>query len=338
MSDATERTRDDELVRLVQAKESHRLLLLSKPNVIAMDIGQRVRDGQQTSEPVVTVYVSRKVDRSLLSEEQLIPPTLTIDGAEVHTDVREGEIDEPHVFVPRERPLHGGLSISAGGGTGTLGICLRPNDRNTYVLSCNHVLATSVPAVLGGNVIQPGALDGGTPTTDVIGTVSRVAPIDFGSTTINVGGVTVTIPNPNRVDAALALVRPDIEGNREIFWLGYPQQLLPVAPNIFKLLSLTNRRVCKMGRTTEFTTGIIQSAFFDVTVGPYQNGRNAFFTNQLRIVGENGQTFSERGDSGSVVIDYETREPLGLLFSGGGVHTNANRLYDVLTALRLDQM
>ena len=69
------------LLQLVRAKEAHRALLLSKPYVIGLDVGLRVRDGKTTDEQTIKVYVSRKMDRALLAKTDMIPTTLTIEWA-----------------------------------------------------------------------------------------------------------------------------------------------------------------------------------------------------------------------------------------------------------------
>ena len=63
---------------LIRAKEANEKLLLSKPHVIGLDVGYRIKGGRVTDERVVTVYVSRKVDKAELKKEHLIPRTLKI--------------------------------------------------------------------------------------------------------------------------------------------------------------------------------------------------------------------------------------------------------------------
>lgn len=55
----------NELEVVVRAKERNHLLLASRPNVIGVDVGYRARAGETTSERVVKVYVSQKIDRQL---------------------------------------------------------------------------------------------------------------------------------------------------------------------------------------------------------------------------------------------------------------------------------
>jgi hypothetical protein len=150
----------------------------------------------------------------------------------------------------------------------------------------------------------------------------------------------VNFPNPNYVDAALARIDgPNWAynvGNREIHWIGYPKPFSGLWSN-YELFELLGRRVCKMGRTTGFTIGKIISLWHDTWIGPYSNGQNAWFKNQIRIEGENGP-FAGPGDSGSLVVDFETAQPIGLLFSGGGNMTNANPIPSVMSRLNISQI
>ncbi len=334
---------------LIRAKEANRPLLRSKPYVIGMNIGYRIKGGRATDERVVTVYVARKVDPSRLAKEDLIPKTIKIGTQEVPVDVVEGQIPNPSIFTIRSRPLRGGSSIGlvTGFASGTGGVCVTLNDRNTYILSCNHVIAGENLTPIGTRIVQPSLGDGGNATNDAVATLSDFIPLDFGTTTITLPippFITVTFPNPNFVDAAIAqVINPNQfnVGNREIHWIGYPQMLLPQSGgwNWPQITSLLGRRVCKMGRTTEFTIGTISSLWLDTFVGPYDTGQRAWFEDQVQIIGANGP-FSRRGDSGSLIVDFETREPIGLLFAGmlDGSFTLANPIHEVLNRLQIPQI
>ena len=87
--------------------------------------------------------------------------------------------------------MHGGSSISnVGVPAGTLGVCVTLNDGRVYILSNNHVLSDNpVTATVGLDIVQPGISDGGNVTTDVVADLSRIVPIDFGTTVIIVLGI-----------------------------------------------------------------------------------------------------------------------------------------------------
>jgi hypothetical protein len=328
---------------LIRAKDANRLLLRSKPNVIGLDVGLRVKGGKVTKEKVVKVYVSRKIDKQLLPENDLIPSVLEIESTRVPVDVEESKIYQPIVFDSRVRPLIGGPSISPHNRwySGTLGVCVTLNDDNTYILSCNHVLADSNQLAIGTNIIQPSRQDGGHPVNDVVATLSDFVPLDFGTTTLTlalVGNPTVTMPNTNYVDAAIAQVNDAFNGaNREIHWVGYPEYYHDNLWTYTERQVLLGRRVCKMGRTTHYTLGEITSVSYDAWVGVYSNGHSAWFEDQIRIEGLHGK-FAAPGDSGSLVVDAETKRPLGLLFAARGNLALANRIDKVIRELDIPQI
>jgi hypothetical protein len=362
----------DDLLTIVRAKRANRLLLRARPNVIGLDIGFRSRQGEETQERVVKVYVSQKIDESFLSEWQRLPATVRINDREIGVDVEQRAIPHTTNFTLRDRPLRGGMSISLASDyhSGTLGICVKHSDGHAYILSNNHVLTRNRQTSLGVPVVQPSQPDGGFVPDDMVGVVTSFVPIDFGFTTITITPPVGTpeqiqVPNPNFVDAALAQlidVNPKIPqqiydsfnvGNRELHWIGYPRQLMRGRWSDEQKLLLLETRVCKMGRTTGFTSGVIASTSWDGYIDGYYDGK-AWFEDQITIVSDTpGQIFSAGGDSGSLVVTYETGEPptlalppairgtdpVGLLFAGTGTGTGyANPLDAVLDELAIDKI
>ena len=86
-------------------------------------------------------------------------------------------------------------------------------------------------------------------------------------------------------------------------------------------------RVKKSGRTTGFTTGAIQT--IDMTVQIDYDGPVATFHGQLLAT-----RMSQRGDSGSIVLDEQERV-VGLLFAGSEHVTIITPIDQVLQALRV---
>ena len=90
--------------------------------------------------------------------------------------------------------------------------------------------------------------------------------------------------------------------------------------------------VGKSGRTTQLTTGRIIDINATIRVN-YGGGRVALFQDQITIRGLSGD-FSAGGDSGSVIWTWNTsRNPVGLLFAGGGGLTFGNKMTRVVSAL-----
>jgi hypothetical protein len=68
----------------------------------------------------------------------------------------------------------------------------------------------------------------------------------------------------------------------------------------------------------------------DVNVG-YDFG-TARFVDQVIVIGDSG-SFSDAGDSGSLIVDRKTKKATGLLFAGSSSHTIANHIENVLSQL-----
>ncbi|HLV43953.1 MAG TPA: hypothetical protein VKY39_03285, partial [Aggregatilineales bacterium] len=88
------------------------------------------------------------------------------------------------------------------------------------------------------------------------------------------------------------------------------------------------KRVIKSGRTTGLTRAQILQ--IGVTVDVQYGERVARFTNQIMT-----STLSDRGDSGSLVMDYK-RRAIGLLFSGSSTVSVVNPIHSVLEALGVE--
>jgi hypothetical protein len=235
-----------------------------------------------------------------------------------------GIIDaRPHRF--RVRPAPGGVSVGHFRITaGTLG-CLAtgrtpPRSSRLLILSNNHVLANSNDAVFGDCICQPGPFDGGRCPEDQIATLERFVPIAFA------GG-------ENVVDCATGWAWPD-RVRRELVYLSGGTPVFfrigsaPVAPVLGTLVG-------KSGGTTQLTQGRIAAIGATIQVN-YGGGRVALFRDQIEIRGTSGP-FSQGGDSGSVIWTWNPqRDPVGLLFAGGGESTFANRMTRVLQALDIN--
>ena len=76
---------DDSVQRAVEVKTRYEARLLGKANVLSVGVGFRERQGQYTDEVVLVVNVARKVPRSQLRPDDIIPSA--IEGIPV--DVRE---------------------------------------------------------------------------------------------------------------------------------------------------------------------------------------------------------------------------------------------------------
>ncbi len=228
-------------------------------------------------------------------------------------------------FRRRQRPLEAGLSIGVVipgvRHAGTLGFMVEDNDAY-YALSNNHVLADVNQSEPGDPVVQPGSLDRAAALQTLVGVLDRYVPISF--------------QRSNLVDCAVAQLFPDIE-----FWLGWTEALPGVVRGVREVtVDDLGRPVRKAGRTTGVTEGTITSVNVDrlrVNMGTPANPKIAQFSDQIEVIGTDGQTFSSSGDSGSLIVDT-TGRAVALLFAGGqdsnGVDiTFANPIETVLAKL-----
>lgn len=221
------------------------------------------------------------------------------------------------------RPLRIGCSIGHFKITaGTLGCFVKSRkDGSIQILSNNHVLANENDAATGDAILQPGAFDGGTRTKHTIGALGRFVKLK---------------PNgSNTVDAALATIKPSIKFDATLIkGLG---KLAGLGPEILDEGALVH----KLGRTTGLTRGRVTAFELDNVVVGYDMG-NVRFDNQIEIEGADAVSFSQGGDSGSLVVDEDLRG-VALLFAGGEVGganglglTYASPVRAALDALKVD--
>ena len=277
-------------MKIREVIEKHGKELLKYPNVIGFsNLPQpRIRKGKIIpEEQVLRVYVTRKVPKEQLKPSELIPPE--IKG--VKTDVVEiGRIRKLQGFREKYRPAPAGVSTSRADqeATGTIGWFMVDEDGNIYLLSNNHVWANENNAQQGDPIVQPGLLDGGDPSNDVIAELYDWIDIDFTG-------------NSNTVDAAIAT----------------PLDLSQIYTSIMVLGGVTGKadpqqdtKAKKVGRSTGYTEGVIIDTSATLNVD-YDSG-TALFQDVFIVQGEN---IVQAGDSGSPVLD-EQGKFLGLLFAG----------------------
>lgn len=201
---------------------------------------------------------------------------------------------------------------------GTLGTIATLNSNgSSVILSNNHVMAYDFPGKrigkAGDIIIQPGTLDSGNSINDRVATLG--------------GWVTIKDPlsGDNTVDCAYAIINSDININ-----------LTSLCNYIIgsSISPIGNMPIKKAGRTTGCTSGTITA--LDVTTNVDYSDTStpaiARFTRQIKT----SNNFNQAGDSGSVVVNANTNEAVGLLFAGdsnGSAILNA--MYQVEAALKI---
>ncbi|MEU1406583.1 DNA/RNA non-specific endonuclease [Streptomyces sp. NPDC005728] len=216
--------------------------LLKDPNVTSVGIGRKVTGGKRGKQVVLQFTVESKAEAEHLEAlgAAVIPPTVTVDGAEIPTDVIErsydahfrtlAEVESPARKV-RQDPIAPGVSVGAVTVTaGTIGcVAFDKTDGTPYVLSNWHVLH-GPDGKLGAEVVQPGPHDDNRIARNRLGVLKR--------SHLGLAG-----------DCAVATIE-DRSFVQEIFELGaVPKEL--GEPEL-------DDKVVKSGRTTGVTHGIVR--------------------------------------------------------------------------------
>ena len=324
--------------------------LMKYPNVVGVGVGEVFKDGKPTGEIGIVVYVSKKVPKEKLHPKHVLPREVKGIRVDVQESGRFVALGEPKKSrTDRWRPAPAGVSIGHYKITaGTLGYVVFKETLNyPMILSNNHVLAKTNEGEIGDPITQPGPYDGGRVPDDVIAHLEEFIPIKFErESRCSISMLIVKALNAiysalgrktrfkavveeyNLVDAALARpIEPDIVSRNILegpdLIEGYTEEY-----NV-------GDRVCKSGRTTGLTCGIVSSVDATVRVG-YAEGV-AIFVDQIIVRPENLERIVAGGDSGSLV--YLRDEPIayGLLFAGSedGTILIANKIVHVVNALKI---
>jgi len=210
--------------------------------------------------------------------------------------------------------------------SGTLGALVQRNG-TFYILSNNHVLARSDSASIGDAITQPGLIDANCSATGTttVGNLSQFVNLETAGT---------------NVDAALAqIVTGTVDTTGSILSLGATATGTVAGPGPPHagngIVASVGESVAKSGRTTGLTCSSVSSISLATSVS-YQQGCNTgstfsvSYTNQISVA---GGSFSASGDSGSLIVDQTTADPVALLYGGSDTDTVGNPVADVLAAL-----
>ncbi len=294
------------------AQAAHESALFGLANVVAVGASFKQKGGKPTSTRSLTVFVEKKLPKSDLAREDIVPAEL--DG--IPTDVVEVGKIEALAFTAKQRPAVPGFSIGHHAITaGTFGCVVEDLRRRDgtggdyLILSNNHVLADVNKGRQGDLILQPGPFDGGQFPSDAVATLDRFEPIVLSGF--------ANPPGYNLVDAAVArpqdsrLITPSIIG------VAMPNAIGQALPGM---------AVLKVGRTTEVTAGVVLATNATVAVGYGADGIGTF-RHQIITTG-----MAAGGDSGSLLMDFNLNA-VGLLFAGSAVITIHNHIADVEVAL-----
>ncbi len=240
-----------------------------------------------------------------------------------------GDVNRARQTLPIKLGTSGGntrdLSVSGDAASccaGTLGALVQRGGAH-YILSNNHVLTRWEQASIGEAIAQPGLADPScTANGSVVAHLTQAAPLRAAN-----------------VDAALAAVVPgtvDPTGSILEFGAASGGTFQPAPPADTIAEPAVGMRVAKSDRTTGLTCSPLGAIHVDVRVN-YTTACSSgatftlTFTNQVII---NGAGFSAFGDSGSLIVNAQTAQPVALLFAASPTVTVGNPIQDVLAALR----
>lgn len=320
-------------------RATHTPDLLGRRNVVGVGVGYKRSDGVETGELSVVVSVVRKLPPDALALSDLVPETL--DG--VRTDV----VETGSLFAlgtgPRDRwrpVVPPGVSAGHSGITAATFGCLVRRGNRVFILSNNHVLASTNRGQVGDPILQPGPADGGR-ADDQIAVLADFVPLDFGTEPSDcpfaewaariVNAFATALGSSHRVravkqtsgmnyvDAALA---------EPLSPQGVRSEILYIGPPIGAGTATLGMRVQKTGRTSGYTQSTV--AQIDATVRIDYAGQEGLFAGQF-VAGP----MSQPGDSGSAVLDMD-RRVVGLLFAGSDLTTVCNPIDRVLPALDVE--
>jgi len=183
--------------------------------------------------------------------------------------------------------------------------CVVLKGGNKYFLSNNHVFAGENAGHVGDRIDAPGRYDGKPrcAQTPQLGTLADFQAINFS------GG-------NNTIDCAIAAPAAGVQFSTA--------EAAGYTPTSTVVSAFVGQAVKKDGRTSGLTTGNVTGVNVTVTVG-YQTG-NAVFVGQIMMPG----SFIRSGDSGSLMVEQSTNNPVGLCFAGGSSASFANPIGPVL--------
>ena len=304
----------DSFQRVREAQERHTNDLLAIDGVEGTAIGYN-----ENARLVVKVFTAGPAVAGIPKTLDGVPVKVVVTGKfyalpKPDTPPGQDKEDEVDPTIRFDRPVPIGVSTGHPDITaGTIGCRVKDGVGNVYALSNNHVYADENQASIKDNVLQPGRVDGGINPDDAIGTLATWVDIAF---------LHLEPLSTNTIDAAIALCVGTLDNATPDDGYGIPNSTITTA--------ILGQAVQKYGRTTGLTRGSVSEINATVNVG-YSTG-TARFVNQIVIIGTKGQ-FSRGGDSGSLIVtNDENKNPVGLLFAGGGRRTIANPIGAVLEA------
>ncbi len=338
--------------------------LLSRANVVGVGLGQRIKKNAKTDEDCISVFVTQKLDESLLAKADIIRKPTTGKGSKVTLDVVEtgpifaggGPASPPIARTERFRRITARPSteqrLTTDDATGEL--IASPMDPVTTEEIGIETLIGQVRPAEGGYSVGHYRVTAGTIATCVYdesaypGIPSKYYILSNNHVLANSNNARIGDPilQPGSADGGRLPGDQIARLSRFI-----PIDFTPGANNYvdaaiaegtfrdldreihwigytknLRFLTRTREIVQKTGRTTNYTTGRVMNINATVNVN-YGGGRVARMVRQIVTT-----AMSAPGDSGSLLCDMEGNA-VGLLFAGSSRVTIHNHIYYVKRSL-----
>lgn len=274
--------------------------LLNKKNVVAVGEGQKWKNGINTGEDAILIFVKEKEPKNELNPTDLIPNKINNKKTDV---VGKSGLFEAFANTKKIRPILGGYSVGHIYVTvGTLGGWFKDSSGEIVGLSNNHVLANENNAKKYNPItgrghwsVQPGVYDSKLWRQNRIGQLK-----DF---------VKLSRYN-NKQDSAICRLDDENIANLKIAGIGYMSG--------FNLNPKVGLQIQKVGRTTNKTSGKIIS--INTTINVRYGSKIKEFEDQIIC-----NNRSAGGDSGSLLLDFNNNV-VGLLYAGSSTMTCYNKI------------
>ena len=302
------------------------------PSVVGVGIGRKIVRGRETRTLCVRVYVDEKAQPLDLGTNSMIPPEVLGAPTDIVAAGRAFRpLARPGMRLRLFRPTTEGRERRQPDGSldapninprlsSRLGAVLHDGSDNYYILGTNHALAVNGRAIR--QELSVCTLDQSEKFS--LSTFVPLKPLE----------------ELNKVDCALVkLAKPDLNMAIEAK-LGNPELATSPKPNVERIIDPppVPPETRPTGRIVDKDADI----FVDFSFGTF------LFTNQVLIegfgafagqgetdpeTGNDAKDFATEGDSGSIIVDTDRTEAVGMVFAGTGRFTAACPLRAVIEAL-----
>jgi hypothetical protein len=275
-------------------------LVSAIPTHNVIGVGIGTRHMGHRKVPAILLYVRNKLARRHVAASEMLPRTI----AGVPTDVIEAG-------TPRFTSRPGDAVIVPLGGMdnlGTFGGVVTDADGNRYILSNNHVLANINANAVGTPVFSDGDIK--------IASLTAFVPLSTTKANLTDAAVAVIVPGASIINAATG-------GH---IWTSS----VPATP-------YQDAKVFKTGAASGYREGKIMAALSSKRVED-EFGRSLLMSDCF-VISDQAEPFCVAGDSGSIVVDAQNRQAVGLIVgraksSSGVAYTIACPLAKTLSLIR----